>query len=203
MTSYTTFFLCTPDELATGFPNWKPPLKKPVLRRVKNPAGGFFTIPSIAPEWPEYAEVPLEQLGERRSSEEEFSESRLPAVVRDHPHFATELIGTSPLTVLSDVIGASSTFELALCAPPIVSQQLVEFPEPMFSKLKTLDVNELPAIAGRWAEKLLPPDDWEPEEGEPVEEPWSVEFALSILEPMVGLAKQAEDGERMYMFVKA
>jgi hypothetical protein len=202
----TTFFLCRASELAAGFPDWKPPLPEPVLRKIKSPlTGGFLTIPSLVPEWPD-EQKEISELSAASANafavEGENFESRLPPIVRDRPRWTANDIGTFCLERLSDVVGAPATLECPLYGPPSCGDMLVEIPEFFLAKLKSLDASNLVGVAEKWADALKPPDDIEPIEGEPIEEPWSAEFALTILEPIVGLAWRAEGEERMYLFVE-
>ena len=53
MATYTTIFLCNPQQLASGFPGWLPPLPKPIKRQIKNPLTGKTSIVETnSPEWP-------------------------------------------------------------------------------------------------------------------------------------------------------
>ena len=40
MAIYSTFFLCKPEELSSGFPGWRPALPESVRREVTNPFTG-------------------------------------------------------------------------------------------------------------------------------------------------------------------
>jgi hypothetical protein len=205
MTLHTTLFICTAAELAAGFPTWKPPLPEPVDRKIKNPVtGGYFTIPSLVPEWPDQPEIslqPIPQSSHAAPTSAGQAAPPLPEVVRSHPHWTGKEIGAFNLERLSDVIGAPATLECPLYGPPTCTQMLVAIPTTFFAKLRSLDLASLTAVAEEWADALKMPEDIEPLEGEPDEEPWSPADALSILEAMVNLARQAEGQEQMYLLM--
>src|SRR4051794_24414788 len=94
MATYTTFFLASADELATGFPSWKAPLPVPVERSMRNPfTGKTTTIMTSEPEWTDEAEPivpPQKTVVAIEGDYGDYLESRLPAFVRARAHWATK-----------------------------------------------------------------------------------------------------------------
>src|SRR4051794_39853795 len=94
MATYTTFFLCDPEELTSGFPGWRLPLAKPVTREVRNPfTGAVSVVESHEPEWPEEAGDEAEreyQVVQIEGNYEDYLEGRLPRFVHSSPHWAAK-----------------------------------------------------------------------------------------------------------------
>src|SRR3954467_11727380 len=115
MANYTTLFICHPDQLLDGFPDWKLPLSEPVCRQVRNPfTGEMMMIETSAPEWPDMEELaPLKQkvtVVSVPGKYEDYLESRVPTIVREHPHWCTKNISEVELGALGEAAGILISF---------------------------------------------------------------------------------------------
>ena len=118
MAIYSTFFLCKPQVLQSGFPGWRPPLPEPISRQVKNPfTGEMMTIKTRVPEWPEDAEDDLDKrigvvVGQGRY--EDYLEGRLPQFVRGQSHWCAKNLTQVELDPLGEAAGFPSALDDAL-----------------------------------------------------------------------------------------
>lgn len=207
MAIYTTFFLCKPNELLGAFPGWKSPLPAPVQRTVRNPFNGKeVTVESDAPDWPDDAEV----VEEDREYEavpgggkyEDSLEARLPNSVRIRPHWCAKGIMEIELNELVESAGFKSKVEYSLYCPPSIGASLVRIPSGLPARLLRLGDEELSALAHRWAEAMSAPKHTHTTSGLKISDGWKLEDALAILSPLVKLARQAVDGQEMYLLIE-
>jgi hypothetical protein len=182
---YTTFFVCSADELPTGFPEWRSPLPEPVRREFRNPfTGTIRSIETREPEWPD--DVGADDLSEYQAtaivgSYDDYLETRLLPFVRSKDHWASKGITEDELDSLSQALDIDSGFEPALYAPPSRSSTLLIMPPEWIQRLVDLDVKRLSSIA----------------------ESFGSEITNKILIPLVELARKAKAGQSMYLLTEA
>lgn len=204
---YTTFFLCGPQQLASGFPGWLPPLPKPVKRQFNNPfTGETTTVETREPEWPEsedaemmdreYQVVPIE------GNYEDYLEGRLPQFVQQQAHWAAKGLTEIELTPLAEALGVEAKFECPLYGPPSSGAVLQELPSELVPKLGSLDHGGLRLVAKKWAAIMSTPEFTHSASGRRLNDGWALSDAIEILQPLVDLARQAA-GQRMYLLIEA
>jgi hypothetical protein len=205
---YTTFFLCNSQQLVSGFPGWRAPLPKPVKRQFKNPfTGETSTIETREPEWPdgddaetmdrEYQVVAIE------GKYEDYLEGRLTSFVQGQPHWAAKGLTEIELSPLAQAVGVEAKFECPLYGPPSYGAVLQELPPDMLSNLALLDERALKAVAGKWAGRMSTPEYTHSVTGVKLNDGWAQSEAMEILQLIVGLARQAAAGQRMYLLIEA
>jgi hypothetical protein len=208
MAIYRTFFLCKPDELQNGFPDWKPPLPHPVSRQFKNP----FTrkvqmIETRAPEWPEEAATTSPIRRDFRvvsvgGNYADYLEGRLPRFVQDRAHWASKGLTNLELDELAASVNVNAKLESALYSPPSSGAVLVEIPLEVSTRLLALDGEGLAEVAGRWSARMSEPDHTHSLSGRRVEPDWTAADATEILRALVALARRG-DNVRMYLLIEA
>src|SRR5262245_26111796 len=118
MAIYTTFFLCTPEELPGGFPGWRLPLAESVRREVYNPfTGKLSVIETREPEWPDDdSEEPEReyQVVAIQGSYKDYLEGRLPPFVRACPHWAAKGLTEVDLDPLIKAADMTASMEHAI-----------------------------------------------------------------------------------------
>src|SRR5690349_1883975 len=122
MAVYTTFFITRPEELASGFPGWKPPLPAPVRREFRHPfTKQLVSIVTREPEWPaeeqrgampQYRAVPVQ------GRYEDYLENRLPPFVRQQQHWAAKGLTDIEVEPLLRAVGVATELESPIYAPP-------------------------------------------------------------------------------------
>ena len=207
MAIYTTFFLCKPNDLLAAFPGWKLPLPAPVRRTVRNPFNGKeMVIETDAPEWPEDAEVVEEdreyEMVAGRGKYEDFLEARLPDSVRTRPHWCAKNIMEIEINELIESAGLQLRADNALYSPPSIGASLVRIPSALLSKLLPMGDEELRSMAHRWTDAMSAPKHTHSTSGLKISDGWKLEDALAILSPLVKLARQAADGQEMYLLIE-
>lgn len=203
MAIYTTFFLCKPDELLTGFPGWRLPLIAPVRREFRNPfTGEVSLVETREPEWPDERETVWREYGvvESRGRYEDYLEGRLPAFVRSRPHWATKGLTEVELRPLCEAAGVGAEFVCPIYGPPSSGAVVQRLPPGLFAELPALD---LEAVAVRWAAAMSTPQRTHSESGVKLSDGWSAADASALLKPFVALARQATAGRELFLLVEA
>jgi hypothetical protein len=208
MALYSTFFLCEPERLAKGFPDWLPPLPKPVRRKVKNPfTGQPMTIETTAPEWPRDsgAENTATEFSivAGKGRYEDYLEDRLPAFVRRQPHWCSKGIMNLELDELGETFELKPAVEDALFSPPSWGGAQVWHVRPeLLTALLALGDEELEARARRWAEAMSTPNHTHTVSGDKISDGWKPSDALRILQPLITLARKAAQGQALYLIIE-
>jgi hypothetical protein len=205
---YTTFFICKPQELGAGFPGWRPPLPMPVRREFKNPfTGEMITIESREPEWPDAENVDVMdreyQVVSIEGSYEDYLEKRIPQFVRAQPHWCARGFTEVELKPLCEAAGVEASFDCPLYGPPSFGGVLREIPPSLCARLMALDHKGLDAVAKRWAATMSTPEYTFSASGVKLSDGWTTDEALSVLQPIADLARNAIGGKRMYLLIEA
>jgi hypothetical protein len=204
---YTTFFLCNPEQLASGFPGWLPPLPKPVKRQFNNPfTGETTTVETREPEWPETEHAEMMdrdyQVVAIEGNYEDYLEGRLPPFVQRQPHWAAKGLTEIELSPLAQALGLEAKFECPLYGPPSLGAGLEELPSELVPKLGSLDQRGLQAVAEKWAASMSTPEYTHSVSGQKLNDGWTATDAIEILQPLVALARKGP-GQRMYLLIEA
>ena len=209
MAIYSTFFLCAPDQLHEGFPNWKPPLPEAVKRKAINPfTGEERVINTREPEWEEFdldeMAIPELEVVSGKGDYQRFLAERIPPSVKSLPHWCSKNLTSLELEPLvCAVIGEEEPkLEYALYAPPTVGSSIERFPEEFVASLKEIDDAAVDAIAERWAAIMSMPEYTHSVSGKRIYEDWAVEDALALLRPIIELAKRHTEGQGMYLLTE-
>jgi hypothetical protein len=206
MAVYSTFFLCDPASLISGFPRWRPPLPQPVRREFKNLFTGKLTaVETREPDWSDESDPAPERefaVVAIKGSYEDYLEGRLPPFVRGAPHWAANGITMVELGALAKPVDAEWEFESPLYAPPSAGAGLVELPAELISQVATQEEQGLKALAEQWAAAMSTPDYTHSVTGVRLSDGWTSAGALDILRPIAALAKQAKNGMRMYLLLE-
>jgi hypothetical protein len=207
MAIYTTFFLCKPAELPSGFPDWRLPLAEPVRREVRDPdTGEVRIVESCVPEWPEEAFEDFEETAQDyrvvviEGSYEEYLEERLPPFVRSCPHWATKGLMDLELGPLLEAVGVPASLEHSIYCPPPLAATVQQLPAEFIGKLPALDQQK---AAEMWAVAMSTPYYTHSVSGNRVRDDWTVGEALEYLQPLAGLARKAGAGQHMYLLTEA
>jgi hypothetical protein len=209
MAIYTTFFVCSPDELIHMFPGWRPPLAVPVRRQFTNPfTGELTTVESREPDWPEDEEADGPELDYHVVSIDgdyaDYLEGRLPPLVRACAHCAAKGLTEVELGPLAEALGVEPKFEYPLYAPPSWETTLLqELPPEMLPRLLSSDEKELQSVAERWAAKMSTPEHTHSVSGERLCDDWAASDAMDILRPIADLARRSLDSQRLYLLTEA
>lgn len=210
MAIYTTFFLCEPENLAAGFPGWKPPLPQPVTRKSMNPfTREEVTITTDAPEWddvdPNEIEIPEFTVVAIEGRYSQYLEQRIPPFVQSQPHWCSKNLTSVELEPL--VASATEMEEPRLTTPlyahPSFSAGIEQFPDEFVAHLKAADNSKLRSMAEKWAASMSTPEHTHSASGRRLYDDWTVDGALSILNPIADLAKQSNNDQSMYLLIEA
>jgi hypothetical protein len=206
MAVYTTFFLCKPEELPRGFPGWRPPLPTPVRRQFKNPfTGQISTIETREPEWSDEQGDAFEreyQVVSIEGAYEDYLEGRLPPSVGRWPHWAAKGLTELELRPLAEAMGLRAEFDFPLYAPRSSGATLQELPPEMLTKLPSIDQAGLEGVAEKWAATMSTPCYTHSASGRKLNEGWTANEAMEILECLLQLAQQAEPGQHIYLLIE-
>ena len=204
MAIYTTFFLSRPDELPGGFPGWQLPLAKAVHREIRNPfTGKLSVVESREPEWPDAAGDEADgmaQVVEINGDYKDYLEGRLPPFVRTCPHWAAKGLTEVELTPLVRAAGAEGVLDYAIYSPPSSGANVQKLPPDFLTKLASLDQK---ALAAQWAAAMSAPEHTHSVTGVKLSDGWTVDEALTALQPLVALATKARPGQQMYLLTEA
>jgi hypothetical protein len=204
---YTTFFLCDPKQLPEGFPGWQLPLEQPRRRLVSNPfKGELAEIETDEPDWSDDAKTV--QIYTKLSASaitdfQDFLEARLCPFVRRQPHWATKGLTEVELTPLARVVGVNFPMSTALYAPPAAGGIVQNVPAELLLKLLALRSSDLEPTAMKWATTLSNREFTHSTTGIRISTGWTPEEAVDALNSIVGLARRADSGQRMYLLTEA
>ncbi len=205
MSIYSTFFLCQPNKLPSGFPGWKSPLPEPVQREVRNPfTGETMVISSRRPEWADEEEESWDELPDVRivhgqGDYNAYLEGRLPAFVANTPHVALKRLTNIEIEALAEAADVPTELESPLYAPPTKSDVLFELPADLVKQLVDGNLNE---IAESWAEVMSSPEHTHSVAGERIDDGWTTEQALELVELLAELARRATPEQRVYFLIE-
>lgn len=209
MAIYSTFFLSEPAQLPEGFPGWKLPLETPVTQKTTNPfSGEEITVTTRVPEWvdfePDNIEMPEVQVVAIEGDYQAYLEGRIPPFIRSQPHWCGKNLTSVELEPLAEtVIGREDVeFDSPLYAHPSLGCGLEQLPEEFVMILQTADDSTLHSIAEQWAEFMSTPDFTHSVSGERIQDNWSVDDALSLLEPIAELVRQAKQDQSLYLLIE-
>jgi hypothetical protein len=206
---YSTFFLCNPEELSSGFPGWRPPLAEPVRREMTNPfTGKTMTIETREPEWPddddeeqfanmEFAVVAIQ------GNYKDYLEGRLSQFVRARPHWCAKGLTSVELDALAEASNLPAALDDALFSPPATGAVLKTIRPALVKKFSAIDDAGLEEIEARWASVMSSPEHTHSVTGVKLNDGWTNRHAREILRPIVALARQADLGQGMYLLIEA
>jgi hypothetical protein len=209
MAIYSTFFLARPIDLLSGFPDWKPPLPKPIVRHVKNPfTGEAMTVTTNAPDWDD-VESEDHQLSEIRvvagsGDYDAYLEGRVPEFVRQSPHSCLKNltnIDIEPL-VAAATGRAVAQLQSAIFAPPTKRSLVLAIPDELVAALATVDEPSLRRIAEAWAAELSTPDYTHASDGQRISDDRTTDEMLEIVNFLASLARCRTDGHCMYLLLE-
>lgn len=210
MAFYSTFFLSEPDKLQRGFPGWKLPLPEPVTRKSFNPfTREEITITTRAPEWedfdPRNMEMPEYQVVAIDGDYETYLEQRIPPFVQSQPHWCAKNLTSvelEPLVACASGV-EKTTLQTPLYAHPSLGSGMNQFPEEFVTQLKTADNACLHSLASLWAARMSTPEHTHSVSGTRISDDWTIEDALSLLNPIAALVKRQSDGQALYLLMEA
>lgn len=209
MAIYTTLFLCHPDQLLAAFPGWKPPRAEPVRSQVQNPfTKEVVAVESWEPDWdgvaqePVFDAEPLPRAIDPDGGYAAYLEGRLSDGVYAQPHFATKGLTEVELSPLLQALELAAEFRVPIYAPPSASALVQALPVTLMSLLAALDEHERTSVAENWAAAMSSPEYTRSMAGLRVSAGWSTADALSLLEPIAMLARQAQADERLYLLTE-
>jgi hypothetical protein len=204
MATYTTIFVCRPEELIAGFPGWLPPLEKPVRREIRNPfTGEVSVVESRDPEWAEETsdESEIDYMVVAIDGDyAEYLEGRLPPFVRGCPHWTGTGLTFVEIEALLRGQRIDGILECALYSPPTRGALVQRLPP---ESARTLVTVNLQAVAKAWAELLSTPEYTHSVSGAKLSDGWTADEALEFLQPIVELARQVVPGQQMYLLTEA
>ena len=210
MAIHSTVFLSEPEQLPIEFPGWKPPLSEPVIRRSVNPfTREEITITSRAPGWDDFdpGEIELSEYQVVPVSGDygTYLEQRLPPFVRSTPHCCTKNLTSIEIEPLVAAAGVTKESKLtsALYAHPSLGAAIEQFSGIFVDRLRNADDLTLRSVAKSWAERMSTPDHTHSASGERLQDDWSVDDALGLVEPIAKLARQCGDRQSMYLLTEA
>ncbi|MCE9527313.1 MAG: hypothetical protein K8R36_14800 [Planctomycetales bacterium] len=209
MAIYSTFFLCEPGQLQTALPGWRLPLSPPVTRKAINPfTKKEMTIYSREPEWedvdPNKFELPEMTVVAIEGDYAAYLEGRIPPFVQSQPHWCAKNLTSVELEPLVSIFtdSADAKLETALYAHPSLLSGIEQFPGQFLVTLRAAGKEEINAIAEKWAAEMSTPDYTHSMGGDRIQDDWTVEDALSMMTPIVELARKAKTGQSMYLLLE-
>ena len=209
MAIYSTFFLCDPRKLPSGFPDWKSPLPAPVTRKTLNPfTRQEVSITSCAPEWDDCdldeMEMPEYQVVAVEGDYGEYLNGRIPTFVQSQPHRCTKNLTTVEMEPLVAAALGVETISLpsALYAHPSLGSSIEAFPDALVAKLKSMDNAAVQSLAEKWATRMSMPEFTHSVNGNRLYDDWAVDDALELLVPIVDLAKLQSPEQTMYLLIE-
>jgi hypothetical protein len=206
MAVYTTFFLCKSGELPGGFPGWRLPLAKPVRREFRNPFTGVTSvIETREPEWPEdEGDEPGREprVVAIKGRYEDYLKGRLPPFVRGCPHWAAKDLTELELKPLLQEFGIGTDLASAIYSPPSSGAIVQQLPSELLTNMSALTSRRLTAVARRWAATMSSPEYTHSVSGAKISDGWAAAEAGEILRQLVALARQAADGQEMYLLTE-
>jgi hypothetical protein len=200
---YSTFFVAAPETLLSGFPGWKLPLDKPVKREIMNFFGEKRIIETQEPLWDDVVpgKEPLPEYGvvAVKGDYATYLEGRLPAFVRQAPHWCSNGLTNVELDPLGELTDGKPALEEGLFAHPSRCAHLLVFrPSIVDGILKTPQ-----QLAQKWAARMSTPEYTHSADGSNrLHDDWSVDDALSILRPLGDVARKGSPGQRQYLLLE-
>ncbi len=201
MAVYSTFFVAMPEELLSGFPGWKLPLQNPVKRDLTDFFGQKLTIETCEPEWEDVLrdEEPEQGVVAVEGDYLAYLEARLPVFVREALHWCCKSLTDVEINPLGELIDGKPALEEGLFAHPSRNAHIMV--------MRPLIVHELLKaplqLAPKWAELMSSPGYTQSaDKSDRVQKGWSVEDALSILDPLGELARKSQPGQRLYLLLE-
>jgi hypothetical protein len=137
-----------------------------------------------------------------KGSYEDYLEGRLSPFVRSSPHWAAKGVTHVELGALAQAIGVNPKFECPLFAHPSAGASLLDLRVELISQLASLDEKALQAVSEKWAATMSTPEHTHSVTGVKLNDGWTPTDALAILLPIAALARQAGDGQRMYLLLE-
>ncbi len=207
MSAYSTFFVCTPDELTAGFPEWRPPLQAPVRRQFVDPwTKEVVTVETVEPEWPDEASaqpfVPTFDVMPMQGNYQDYLEGRLPPVVRDRPHWCSKGLTQIQLDPLGEACGLGRVLKSALFCQPDLSSQLLQLHAGLVEILSSIEGRTLKKCAKRWAKLMSHRNHTHSMTGVRMREGWKRDHAMAILNPLQELAIRCDNGKAVYLLIE-
>jgi hypothetical protein len=192
-----------------GFPGWKRPLSEPVVRKSIDPfTREEMTITTREPEWDnidpttmgllEYQVVAVD--GDYNT----YLEQRIPSFIQSRLHWCTKNLTTVELEPLVAIVEDIEEIRLepALYAHPSIAAGIDQFPNSFVTHLKTADDSSLRAVAEKWAAIMSTSEHTHSVGGHRLYSDWTVKDALSILMPIVELARQQTGHQSLYLLME-
>jgi hypothetical protein len=199
MAIYTTFFLARLDALAGGFPGWQPPRREPVQRISRNPfTGEMKTIATSEPDWPDTPPPVRPRVVAIEGDYEAYLEARLPAFVRERPHWATKGVTDVELQPLLAAAKLPDAIETPLYAPPSLGATLRALPVGLGAWSK----DDAARIARAWSAELSSPRHTHSRAGKRLKPDFSEADAQHVVDALTALAQRAGSGDRMLLLVE-
>jgi hypothetical protein len=192
--------------LPAAFPGWRLPLPKPVRREVRDIFGEVSVIETCEPEWPDDEDEPMDQKYQVVSSSgryEDYLEGRIPRFVQSQSHWCGKGLTEVELEKLVKSAGVEGSFEFPLYAPPSSGAMLQETPPSLTARLASLEHRGMEALAQSWAAAMSMPEHTQSVTGVKLSDGWTTSEAMSLLEPIAALAREATGGKGMYLLVEA
>lgn len=209
MAIYSTFFLSTSEQLAAAFRDWKPPLPEPITRQIRNPfTGEEETVTTCVPDWDDEADaefdLPEYRVVQIEGRYEDYLESRLHPHVAQQPHWCSKgIMGLELEELFTLMAGHKTHLETPLYGPPTVSSSLQELPDGQIRTLVDADEAEVERLADGWAKVMSTPEHTHSANGERLYEGWTTATAMSLMQPLIDLAKRGEQGDSVYLMIEA
>lgn len=208
MAIYSTIFVADEASLVGGFAGWKPPLAVPVKRTMVNPfTGESMEVETQEPTWETTAEpikpykAVITQVGENY---DEYLEGRTSGFVRSCPHWCSKNLTSIEIAPLvREAIGDGPLLQVAMYAPPEIVAGLERFPAAFIEFLNSCTPASLQSLSSRWAAAISTPDYTHAIDGVRIKDDWDAAFALSLLEPIAGIARRAISGQTMFLLTEA
>jgi hypothetical protein len=205
---YSTIFVADETSLVGGFAGWKPPLAVPVKRTMVNPfTGESMEVETEEPTWETTAE-PTDPyraiITHVVESYDEYLEGRISDFVRSCPHWCSKNLTSIEIAPLvREAIGGGPLLQVAMYAPPEIVAGLERFPTAFIECLNSCTPACLQSLASRWAASISTPDYTHTIGGVRIKDDWDAASALSLLEPIAGLARRAISGQTMFLLTEA
>lgn len=208
MAIYSTIFVADEASLIGNFPGWKQPLAVPVKRTMVNPFTGESTeVETREPTWETTAEpsepskAVITQVGENYDA---YLEGRTSGFVRSCPHWCSKNLTSIEIApLIREAIGDGPSLKIAMYAPPDIAAALERFPTGFIEFLYSCTPACLQSLASRWAASISTPDYTHTMDGVRIIDDWDVDSALSLLEPIAWIARQAISGQTMFLLTEA
>lgn len=209
MATYSTFFVCMPDELPTGFRGWQPPLPAPVRREIRDfLTGKVIMIETREPEWTTDDigeaddELPTVDVTRIDGNYQDYLEERLPAFVAARPHWCAKDLTEVELNPLGPAAGFESAVVDALYGPPSAAGIIQRFRPELILKLASLDETGRAAVADKWAETLSGPEHTHSGTGIEVQAGCDISEARAMLDEILQIVNTAPSEAGLYVLIE-